>query len=216
MFLKKLFQLLGIVSMTSGFAAEVQLKVLHGQEIAPYVQEITELCLVGYREYPYLYEGTVAKYGPFIQNYADSPNGIVCLAFDGDRPIGVATGIPMAEMREGYQATLKHTDMDLSSLFYLGELIVDKKYRKRGFASRMCFELERCAKETGRYSKMCFCTIQEPENHPLRPVDYKTVRDRWGGFVKHEEMHFLGHWLCIGETEESDHPMVYWIKDLMP
>lgn len=213
-FLKKLFQILWIGSMTSCFSAEVHMKVLRGKEIVPFVEDITELCLMGYREYPYLYEGTASEYGPFIQNYADSPNGIVCLLFDGDRPIGVATGLPMAEMRERFQAPFKHTEVDLFSLFYLGELIVSKEYRKRGYASQLCFELERCAKETGRYSKMCFCTIKEPENHSLRPIDYKSVQDGWRGYAKHEEILFFCHWLCVGETEESDHPMVYWIKDL--
>jgi hypothetical protein len=215
-FLKKIFQMIGFAGMAVCYAeGEMQIKVLHGKEIAPYVQDITALCLTVYREYPYLYEGTVSEYEPYIQSYADSPNGIVCLLFEGDRLVGATTGIPIHEMRDRFQEPFKKIGEDLTSIFYLGEMVLLKGYRGKRYASQMYFEFEQSVKDANRYAKICFCTIKESEDHPLKPAGYVSLEDVCirAGFIKHEELNFTGYWTVIGETEESPQHLYYWIKN---
>ena len=63
---------------------------------------------------------------------------------------------------------------------------------------------------------MTFCCVQRPDDHPLRPADYVPLDRIWTkfGYMKHPELHTSYHWKDVGETEETDKPMVFWLKSL--
>ena len=56
------------------------------RKIFPFVKVIAELCNNVYREYPYFYDGSSAEYAEYLQSYAQTANGIVCIAYDGEAP----------------------------------------------------------------------------------------------------------------------------------
>lgn len=205
-----LFVFLGLFAATSVFSEnQIQIKVVKGQEIAPYVADITNLCLTVYREPPYLYEGTVEEYGPFIQKYTESPESIVCLIMDGNDVVGATTGTPLSEMREHYTQSFLDNGYSLPSFYYIGEMVILPEYRGKGYGKSMYQEMEKNVRAINQFPYLCFCEIEQPNQ--IQKSNQLIIQN---GYVKHEELSFNIDWLDIGETEVSPHHLVYWIKSL--
>ena len=194
---------------------DLTLRILVGSEIAPHIEAITNVCLAAYREYPYLYEGSLEEYGPIIARYAESQHGVVCAVFDGNTLVGAATGMPLNEMAEKYQQPLLDHNHDTSKIFYLGELVLFAKYRNQGYGKKMYQAVEEWAQKNTRCSTLALCAaIEDP--HPLKPDNYHSSESFWikNGLEKHPEMILVGCWRCIGEEDNSYHPMIFWTKEI--
>lgn len=195
-----------------------RIEVFKGAEIIPYVKKVTDLSLAIYREYPYLYEGTEEEYMPFIEHYAKSELGMACILFDDEKPVGVAIGMPMDTMRKKYQEPLlsKYPEANINSFFYLGEFLILKEYRGKGFGKQIYVELEQSIKKEKLFKTICFCKIDEFELHPLKPDNYKSLDEFWRklGFEQVEDLSTSVAWRNINELEDSPHKMVYWIKTM--
>lgn len=186
------------------------IKTFQGKDISPHVKAITDLCLIIYKEKPYLYEGTEEEYRPFIEYYADSETNRACLLFDESKPVGVAIGMPLHAMRDKYREPFlsMRPEENPDELFYLGELLLLKDYRGNNLGKQMYLECERLATQEG-FKKICFCKIDEPESDQSLDGFWKKL-----GFEKCEEGTFVVYWKNVGESDESPHQMRYWIKSL--
>lgn len=204
----------GLISCVE--ASTVRLEVYKGYEIAPYSHEMNRLSSLVYAEYPYLYDGTADDYVYYLNLYGQSPNTVICLGFDGDEAVGLATGIPMSENRPHYRAPFEQRGDDLDALFYIGELVLLPQYRREGIGMAMYNEIVKFARDDGRYKTLCFAQIDEstvqaeaPEGYqPIDPVCIKL------GYVRHPELNFIARWKNIGGTENVPHHMIYWTLDL--
>lgn len=196
----------------------IYMEAFRGTSITPFVKDITDLCIEIYREYPYLYEGTEEEYLPFIEHYTSSNNGIACLLFDNTKPIGVAIGMSMNEMREKYKQPFINARPleNCNELFYLGEFLLLKDYRGKGFGKQMYLELERLVKENLNLQKICFCKIDEDVHNPLIPADYKSLDEFWRklGFEKCDDATVIVDWRDVSAEKDSPHKLVYWLKTL--
>lgn len=206
-YLYAIFVVIGLFGTSSLFSKEnIQLKVLVGEEINPYVEEITHLCLIVFREYPYLYEGTVGEYEPYIQKYADTKKGVVCLILDDNHLVGAVTGIPLVEMPPHHISSFYENGYDPSLFYYIGEMVLLPKHRGSQYGQLMYYQVEKKIKEWN-FPYLCFCEIERPD-HQDSPLFGKH------GYIKHEELHFTAYWQEINGTEETPQHMVYWIKNL--
>ncbi len=201
------------------FAQEnTHIKAFRGESITPYIKDITDLSITIYKEYPYLYEGTEEEYLPFIEHYTHSNYGIACLLFDDAKPIGVAIGMPMNEMREKYkQPFISARPQDnCDEIFYLGEFLLLKAYRGQGFGKQMYLELEHLIKENESLKKICFCKIDESDQNPLMPKNYRPLDGFWKklGFGKCDDITVTVYWRNVFEENDSPHKMVYLLKSL--
>ena len=195
---------------------EITYKVLKGKEIAPYVAAITKLCHTVYKEYPYLYDAEEDDYTYYLGQYSESENSIICFAFDGEQPIGMASGIPLKEYRSHYVLPFINNGYDLTKIFYLGELILLKDYRGNGVGKYMYLAVEQNVRDSQNYTLISFSQIDESFVKAVKPDDYVNINGFWEklGFVKHPELSYNAVWRDIGESEYSKHPMFYWTKDL--
>lgn len=199
------------------YADPIRLEVLKGPAINNYTQEFANLCHIVYGEYPYLYDGHDAGYEAYISSYADSSNSIVCLAFDGDDVVGAASGMPLIESRDYYQAPFLAQGIDITPMFYLSELILLKDYRGKGIGENLYTQIETLVRENGCFSKMTCCNIQVAKDDPNMPKNYKYIDyPLWVklGFYKHPEISYDSYWTNIGDENESAHRLVFWIKEL--
>lgn len=192
------------------------LETLQGQQIKPFVEQITNLSLEVYREAPYLYEGSLEEYGPFIGYYSESAQGIASLVFVHDTLVGVAIGMPMVEMREKYLQpyAMKRPGENLSEVFYLGEFLLLKEYRGKGWGKEMFSSFEAKAQEQN-FKKICLCSITE--SHLNCDYQDNSSTDRFWeklGFTKCEDITFSVAWKNVGTEENHPHQMVYWFKAL--
>lgn len=197
--------------------ATIRMEVVQGEAIHAYVKDITDLSLIIYREYPYLYEGTEEEYLPHIQHYAQ-PESVACLLFDNEKTIGVAIGLPLKAMRDNYKRPLLNSDVyiNIDSVFYLGEILLLPEYRGRGLGKQMYLKFEEMVRKKENFKSICLSKISELESHPRMPAQYKSLDTFWAklGFKRLNNVHFSVVWLNVGDQEESSHKMVYWIKTL--
>lgn len=192
---------------------KIKLQILKGHEIAPHVKEIVQFVNNIYRNPPYFYNGDDAGYEAYLESFPNLGDVIVCLALEDKKVIGIAVGLPMPK-REIYQEPLLKHGYDLNRLFYLGEFGLKPEYQGRGIEATMYQNIEDNAIGSSRYNKICFWEIESTstQNNP----SYFPSNDFWKqlGFIRHPELNFQIFWTNIGDTKDSAHKAVYWMKNL--
>ena len=63
---------------------------------------------------------------------------------------------------------------------------------------------------------VCFCAVERPHDHPLRPDGYKPLDAFWEkrGYQKHPELQCRYHWKDIDQADEDEKRLTYWLKTL--
>ena len=105
---------------------------------------------------------------------------------------------------------------DLERIFYCGESVLLRQYRGQGAGVAFFEQREAHAYDLGGFQWSCFCAVQRPENHPLRPSDYVPLERFWQkrGYLKQPELQTQFSWQELGESSESLKPMTFWLKRL--
>lgn len=195
------------------FPKEIKLEILHGHEIAPYVKEIVQFVNKIYRNYPYFYNGDDTGYEAYLESFPNLGTVIVCLAFEGTEVVGIAVGLPMPK-RHVYQETLLEHGYELNELFYLGEFGLKPELQGKDIELSMYQQIENVANRSGRFKKICLWEIEDTLGQ--KAPSYFPNDDFWKqiGFIRHPELNFQISWTNVGDTKESTHKAVYWMKNL--
>ncbi|MDD2769035.1 MAG: GNAT family N-acetyltransferase [Methylococcus sp.] len=194
----------------------ITVKVLSGPEIERYIADLARLRIEVFRDFPYLYDGTTEYEERYLQTYVESPESVVVLALDGERAIGASTGLPMEHETDEFKRPFFDHGYDPAKIFYCAESVLLKEYRGRGIYKQFFDGRESHARRLGRFDYCSFCCVQRPDDHPLRPADYVPLDAIWSrfGYVKHPELVTTYAWKDVDRTEETDKPMVFWLKPL--
>ena len=195
---------------------EISIKHLSGKEIEPWIPDLARLRITVFRDFPYLYDGTIEYEEHYLQTYLETPDSIAVLALDGDKVIGASTGLPMADETPEFQEPFISLGYDPAKVFYCAESVLLKEYRGRGVYTHFFTGREGHARSLSRFDWACFCGVWRPADHPLRPADYVPLDAIWNkfGYVKQPEISTFYRWKDIDQTEETDHEMVFWLKSL--
>ena len=199
-------------------AGELTIKRISGRDsaLSDHLSDLAKLRIEVFRAFPYLYDGTLAYEMSYLETYTACPESIVVLVLDGTRVVGATTGLPLDAEAEEFQKPFIDAGYDPSKVFYCAESVLLPEYRGRGVYPKFFEEREGHARNLGRFDVCAFCCVERPENHPLRPDDYIPLDRIWSrfGYVKHPELRTTYAWKDIDETNESEKPMVFWIKPL--
>jgi len=190
----------------------LEIKMVTSREIVPYTELLAGLCNSFFSEAPYFYAGTDSDYAEYLNSYAESKNGVMALALDEGRPIGLALGIPMSETWSKYQQPFKEHGYDLSTLFYLGEIVLTPAYQNQGLENQLYLKIENYAKSLGSKT-ITYMSIELPQQS-LKEI--QSLNTPWieQGFKRHEELAFDNFWTDIGHSEKTPHKMVFWLKPI--
>ena len=185
-------------------------------ELRAFLPDLARLRIEVFRDFPYLYDGTVEYEEKYLETYTDCPESIVVLVLDGDRAVGATTGLPMDAETEEFRKPFVEAGHDPSRIFYCAESVLLPAYRGRGVYPKFFAEREGHARALGRFDLCTFCCVQRPDDHPLRPADYVPLDRIWSkfGYVKHPELTTTYDWKDVDSAEESAKPMVFWLKSL--
>ncbi|MCO6057006.1 GNAT family N-acetyltransferase [Pseudomonas sp. MOB-449] len=196
----------------------MQIRLLQGAAIAPHIDDLARLRLTVFREFPYLYDGTLEYEARYLSTYAESPESLFVLALDGERVVGVSTGLPMADETDEFQRPFREQGWDPARIFYFGESVLLAEYRGTGLGVRFFDEREQYAQRLGRFDFCAFCAVERTVEHPRRPPGYQPLNDFWGrrGYFHHPELRTELHWRDLDEDAESAKPMSFWLKELNP
>lgn len=188
----------------------------HDPELKTYLPDLARLRIRVFRDFPYLYDGSVEYEEKYLETYTGCAESIVVLVLDGEQVIGASTGLPMAAETPEFQQPFLEHDYDPGRIFYCAESVLLKEYRGRGIYPRLFAEREGHARRLGRFDMCCFCCVQRPVEHPLRPADYVPLDAVWSkfGYVKHPELATTYDWKDVDEPGETPKPMIFWLKPL--
>lgn len=193
----------------------VRIALATGLAIAPYLDDIAALRMSVFREYPYLYEGSVDYERRYLASYAGSPASLVVLALDGDRVVGASTAMPLVHHSDAVVPPVLGAGFAPGSVYYFGESVLEPAYRGRGLGARFFDERERRARELG-FATAAFCAVDRPPDHPRRPGNYQPPGALWRrrGFIRRPDIVGNFAWRDLGDAFETTKPMVFWIKEL--
>ncbi len=194
---------------TSGLTIET----VTGPEAASALPALARLRIEIFRAFPYLYEGDEAYERDYLRSYVNVPGAAIVLAKDGSRIVGAATCLPLAAETGNVQKPFIEAGMDLSRLFYFGESVLDPAYRGRGIG--VAFFKAREAQAAG-YQTTCFCAVQRPADHPLRPKTYVPLDEFWRhrGYQRRDDLFCFMSWRDIGEAAQTQKKLIFWTKHL--
>ena len=194
----------------------MRIELRQGVAIAPHIDDLARLRIEVFRAFPYLYEGSLEYEQDYLATYARSNDSLFVLAFDGAGVVGAATGVPMSEETEAFKAPFLHGGWDPERIFYFGESVLLPAYRGRGIGVRFFEEREAFARRLGRFGHCCFCAVERPADHPLRPAAYQPLDAFWNrrGYVHRPELRTEFSWRDIGQAQETAKPMSFWMKEL--
>jgi hypothetical protein len=187
-----------------------------GTDLLPYIPELARLRIEVFRDFPYLYDGTIEYEQKYLQTYIDHPDSVIVLAFDNDDNaiVGASTAIPMRDETAELQKPFLEQGYDLNKVFYCSESVLNKAYRGLGLGVRFFEEREAHAAELGGFEHITFCCVERPVDHPRRPADYVPLDQFWNkrSYFKHPELTTTYAWKDLDDTEETPKPMTFWLK----
>ena len=195
---------------------DLRIQRLSGQSINPYLDHLARLRIEIFREWPYLYEGSLEYEQKYLQAFSRSPEAVVVLVSDGDEVVGASTGLPLEQAEAAFQQPFIQRGDDVDKIFYLAESVLRQPYRGLGLGVRFFEEREAFARGLGRFETLAFCAVERPADHPHRPADYVVLDHFWRkrGYVKSPDLKSYYAWPDLGETTDSLKPMVFWLKSL--
>jgi GNAT superfamily N-acetyltransferase len=190
-------------------------EALHGAAALPYLGALAQLRMEVFREYPYLYEGSLDYEERYLRGYAQSGRGVIVVARDGEHVVGASTAMPLLDHEEEVAPVLAKAGIDVSAVYYFGESVLRTQYRGMGIGHAFFDHREAAAREHG-FSIAAFCAVDRGPNHPARPKDYVAHDAFWQkrGYTRRGDIVARFSWRDVGEARESDKPMVFWVKEL--
>jgi GNAT superfamily N-acetyltransferase len=180
------------------------------------IPELARLRVAVFRDWPYLYDGALDYETAYLRRFASSKDAVVVAAYDGDAVVGVATGAPLSDHAEALGKAFTDRGLDIDSFFYCGESVLLPDYRGRGLGHAFFDGREAHARALGRFAHITFCGVVRPDDHPLKPKDYRPLDPFWmkRGYARADGLTAKFAWKDIGEPEESEKLMQFWMKAL--
>ena len=195
----------------------MDIELLKGAQIAPYIEDLARLRIDVFREFPYLYDGSFEYEARYLDTYVRSADSLCVLVRDQGLVVGASTALPLADETEEFQRPFIDGGWDCSRIFYFAESVVLPAWRGVGLGVRFFAEREAHARALSRFDWCSFCAVQRPSDHPRRPEGYQPLDSFWHkrGFALTAALHTTYYWRDLDEAEESAKPMAFWLKELV-
>ena len=195
----------------------MDIQLLSGQQIAPWIDALADLRIRVFREFPYLYDGSREYEAQYLSTYLRSPDSLCVLVQDQGQVVGASTALPLADETDEFKQPFVEQGWDCERIFYCAESVVLPAWRGKGLGVRFFAERESHARRLGRFDWSAFCAVQRPADHPRRPADYQPLDTFWArrGYQHHPELATVYHWRDLDEVEDSAKPMSFWLKELV-
>jgi GNAT superfamily N-acetyltransferase len=191
-------------------------KTFTGADVTPHLDAVAELRIAVFRDWPYLYAGDREYEKNYLATYAQSPESLFVLAFDGDRVIGASTGIPLTDETAAFQQPFLDRGIGLGDVFYFGESVLLKEYRGHGLGHRFFDEREGYARRLGRFRLTAFCAVERTLDDPRKPEGFRPNDVFWNkrGYARQDDMFCQLEWQEIGHDMGSCHRLRFWLRPL--
>lgn len=187
---------------------------LHGKALLPWLDGLGALRIAVFREYPYLYEGSLEYEREYLAAYAASDDSLVVLVTDaGNNVVGATTCLPLLDEGPEFKEPFLRQGYALDEVCYFGESILLPELRGRGIGKEFFRRREAHAQKLGKRFT-AFCAVDRPADHPSRPAAYLPLDGFWRsqGYEKHPELQAIFVWKESDEAEASPKTLTFWLK----
>ena len=189
---------------------------LHGVLIEPWLDALGGLRIQVFREFPYLYDGSLEYERQYLRTYQEAAGGLVVIVTDSKGElIGATTCLPMTEEGAEFQKPFIEHGHDLSQIMYFGESILLPEWRGRGLGKEFFVRREAHARQLG-LKITTFCAVDRSEDYPMRPANFRPLNGFWEsrGYVRQPSLRTSFSWKEIGEEIESPKTLTFWLKSM--
>jgi len=194
----------------------LEVKSLIGEEIGTVLADLARLRIIVFRDWPYLYDGTIAYEETYLAKLAAAKGAVCVIARDGALIVGASTGAPMIEHADEFAEPFEKAGYDIAKIFYCGESVLLKSLRGHGLGHAFFDHREAHARRLGGFTHSTFCRVVRPNDHPLKPADYRPLDGFWRkrGYEPVEGLVASYDWKDIDQAHETPHQMQFWMKAL--
>jgi len=194
----------------------IDVKSLVGEEMKAVLPDLARLRIVVFRDWPYLYDGTLEYEQQYLAKLAAAPGAVCVIARDGDEIVGASTAVPASEAADEFAEPFDRAGFDLKDIFYCGESVLLRSHRGHGLGNAFFEHREAHARQLGGLTYSTFCRVERPDDHPLKPKDYRPLDAFWRkrGYAPRDGILADYRWKDIDQAGESDHRMQFWMKAL--
>jgi GNAT superfamily N-acetyltransferase len=191
-------------------------RVVSGDGVSAYFDDLARLRIRVFREFPYLYDGDIDYEQRYLATYAQVPDSVFVIAFDSGKVVGVSTGLPLDQETGAVTEPWRTGGFDPATVFYFGESVLLPRYRGLGIGHRFFDAREAFARALGRFSWTSFCAVERDADHPARPEDHRPLHAFWRarGYRPHEQLRCTMAWKESGSPNETDHVLRFWTRPL--
>lgn len=198
----------------------MSLEIITSTNLESYLDIIADFRIKYFKEFPYLYEGTIDYEKHYLQGFAKDPKSILILIKFENRVIAVSTALPLmseADILDDTSARFKEAGYQPEDFFYYSEVLIAPDFRKEGLLRKIYAIREKWARSFG-FNQLTLATVIREKTHPLRPSGYVEIESIWKhfGFQK-TSIEIDYKWPTIfpdGSVKEVNNKMVFWHKAL--
>ncbi len=193
----------------------ISIDTVTGSGLEAWLDQAARLRIAVFREFPYLYDGSLAYEQRYLSHFARARGAAMILALADGEVVGCATAMAMAGAGPEFQAPFRSRGMDIATLCYFGESVLLPAWRGQGIGHAFFDAREAHARQLGA-QLTTFCAVQRPADHPLRPPAYRPLDAFWQkrGYQRQDALQTRFAWKDIDELQASDKTMVFWLRQL--
>ena len=208
---------LAAASMENQFLpASLTIQRFTGAALNDHLEDVARLRIEVFRDFPYLYDGTMDYERKYLQTYVRCPQAVVVVAFADGEVVGASTAIPLQFEEANFRKPFTDNGYDPAEVFYCAESVLRQDYRGKGLGVRCFEEREAHARSLGDFRYYAFCSVVRPPEHPLRPAGYQPLDRFWQqrGYQKHPELRASYSWKDIDQPHETSKQLEFWLKSI--
>lgn len=194
---------------------QIEVRALTGPALEAALDGVAALRIAVFRDWPYLYDGSLDYERAYLQTYRDNPGALLVGAFDNDRLVGASTSTLMEDHAEAFSAPFRALNIPLTDILYGAESVLLPEYRGIGLGHRFIDLREDHARAMGR-AYVAFCSVQRPADHPAKPANARSNDAFWRGRGYQALPGVIAEfsWKDLGDKAETLKPLQFWMRKL--